>query len=261
VLGLGDDFAATGQAVSQQEVTRFLTIDTSHAGSVVSCLDRARDNARAVRTSLSREAWSAINRAWLLFQGREGHGDMQETIDLIQQAENETRSFEGAIGRMLRNPSSLFIRTGAAIERADNSVRLVDVKYHLLLPDGESVAGRADRDQWQTILQAVSAVNAYRWLYSHGLNPGNVIEMLLLRSELPRSLIGCTEEAVHALAEIGRVTGLQGPADRIARTRLAALGSVHIGKIISDGVHDYCQAMLADNAALHTAISSQFRFH
>lgn len=260
VLGLEEAYQSTGQIMAQREVTRFLTVDRSHRGSVANCLDAARDNARAIRTALSREAWSSINRAWLLFQGRESPSDTQETIDMVQQAERETRGFEGAIGRMLRNPASLFTRIGGAMERADNTARLLDVKYHLLLPEGEMVGGTVDRDQWQTILQTVSAVNAYRWIYSHGLNPGNVIEMLVLRRELPRSLAACTEEIVNNLAELGRISGLQGSADRLARKRQAELGNTHIGEIVAAGVHEFCGAFLEDNAALNSAISAQFRF-
>jgi uncharacterized alpha-E superfamily protein len=261
VLDLDETYRQTGQDLAQTPVTQFMTIDTGHRASVASCLDAARDNARAVRTALSREAWSSINRAWLLFNGGKVPQDTQETIDLVQQAEMETRGFEGAIGRMLRNPSSLFMRIGSAVERADNTARLLDVKYHLLLPEGEMVGGLVDRDQWQTILQTVSAVNAYRWLYSQGLNPGNVIELLVLRRELPRSLAACSEEIVTNLAEIGRVTGLQGGADRFARNRHVALGRMHIGEIVAGGVHEYCEAFLQGNAELNAAISEQFRFH
>ena len=260
VLGLVETYQTTDQPIAQQEITRFLTVDRNHRGSVSACLDAARDNAKAVRTSLSREAWSSINRAWLLFQARESPGDVQETIDLVQRAERETRGFEGAIGRMLRNPASLFMRIGGAMERADNTARLLDVKYHLLLPEGEMVGGAVDRDQWQTILQTVSAVNAYRWIYSHGLNPGNVIELLVLRRELPRSLAACTEEIVSNLAELGRISGLQGSADRLARRRQGELSNTHIGEVVATGVHEFCDAFLADNAALNAAISAQFRF-
>lgn len=261
VLGLVDTDLPAASRMAQWQVTQYLTIDRSHQGSVASCLDAARDNARAVRTALSREAWSSINRAWLLFHARTSPGDTQETIDLVQQAEIETRGFEGAIGRMLRNPSSLLMRVGAAIERADNTARLLDVKYHLLLPDGEQVGGVADRDQWQTILQTVSAVNAYRWLYRKGLNPGNVVELLVLRRELPRSLAACSEEIVYNLAEIGRNTGLQGAADRMARNRQIQLGRMQIDEIIQTGVHEFCETFLEGNAALNRAISEQFRFH
>lgn len=261
VLGLDEEYLETGAPMTQESVTRFLTIDASHQGSVVSCLDCARNNAKAVRTALSREAWSSINRAWLLFRGRSSAGDTQETLDLVQQAENETRGFDGAIGRMLRHPSSWFLRLGETVERADSTARLLDVKYHLLLPAGELIGGPVDRDQWQTILQTVSAVNAYRWLYSDGLQHRSVIELLVLRRELPRSLAACSEELVINLGELGKVTGHQGEADRLARKRNAALKDAKVRDIINGGLHEYLTAFIHGNAAIDHAIARQFRFH
>lgn len=261
VLDADEAFEATGQALTPQNVTRFLTVSVCHPGSVLSCLNAARDNAKAIRTALSREAWSAINRAWLLFHGKSNPGDTEQVLSLIAQAEAETRGFEGAIGRMLRNPSSRFIRLGAAIERADNTARLLDVKYHILLPEGEAVGGTVDRDQWTTILQTVSAVNAYRWLYREGLKPWLVTELLILRRELPRSLAACGEEVVQHLAGIGKETGSQGEADRLARERHAEFGSATIDHIIAAGFHEYLEDFLASNAALDAAIGRQFRFY
>jgi uncharacterized alpha-E superfamily protein len=253
-------FQKTGAALTPQNVTRFLTISDGHQGSVVHSLNAARDNARAVRTALSREAWSAINQAWLLFRGRTSPGDTQATLRLMERAEAETRSFEGAVARMLRNPASLFLRLGAVVERADNTARLLDVKYHILLPEGEKVGGTVDREQWTTILQTVSAVNAYRWLYREGLKPALVTEMLILRRELPRSLAACAEEVVQHLAALGKHTGLQAEADRMARARHARLGETKVGAIITAGLHQYLEDFLEENAALAQAIGRQFRF-
>jgi uncharacterized alpha-E superfamily protein len=254
-------FESTGVSFSPESVTQYLTLDTSHAGSVVQCLNYARDNARAVRIALSREAWSSINRAWLLFHGKSTPGDSQATLELVAKAEIETRGFEGAITRMLRNPSSIFVRMGAAIERADNTARLLDVKYHLLLPEGEAVGGLVDRDQWQAILQTVSAVNAYRWLYSEGLKPDHVVEMLILRRELPRSLAACIEEMVQHLNALGKHTGLQGEADRLARSQHAIFAKESADAIIGEGLHEYLERFLETSVSLDKVIARQFRFH
>ncbi len=261
VLGADEAFFETDQEVTAENAIRHLTVSTSHPGSVLQCLNAARDNAKAVRTALSREAWSSINRAWLLFHGKNNLGDNDAVLALVGQAEIETRGFEGAIGRMLRNPSSRFMRLGAAVERADNTARLLDIKYHILLPEGESVGGVVDRDQWTTILQTMSAVNAYRWLYSEGLKPWLVTEMLVLRRELPRSLAACMEEIVQYLNGIGKETGLQGEADRMARARHAQLGELKIGDILKAGVHKYLENFVDDNDRLHSAIARQFRFN
>ncbi|MBA3896405.1 MAG: alpha-E domain-containing protein [Sphingomonadaceae bacterium] len=260
VIDADKPFAATGEKLNPRNVARFLTLSSEHRGSVVSCLDRARDNAKAVRTALTREAWQTINRAWLLFHGRASPGDTQATLNLVDQAQAETRGFEGAIGRMLRSPSSWFIRLGATVERADNTARLLDVKYHILLPEGEAVGGAVDRDQWTTILQTVSAVNAYRWLYREGLTPGRVTELLILRRELPRSLAASAEEVVLNLNALGKGTGFQGPADRMARLRHARLGDTKIGAIIGGGLHEYLEDFIEENAAINQAIARQFRF-
>jgi uncharacterized alpha-E superfamily protein len=253
-------FAATGEKLTPRNVARFLTLSTAHPGSVVACLDFARGNAKAVRTALSRDAWAAINRTWLLFQGRSSPGDTQGTLALMEQAQHETRGFEGAIGRMLRNPASWFVRLGATIERADNTARLIDVKYHILLPEGERIGGAVDRDQWTTLLQTLAAVNAYRWLYRDGLNPRSVSEFLILRRELPRSLAACAEEVVLHLNALGKQTGFQGAADRLARLRHARLGEARIDEIVAGGLHEFIESFLEENAALDEAISQQFRF-
>lgn len=261
VIEADQAFMASGQALTPQAVTRYLTVATDNPGSVLSCLNRARDNAKAIRTALSREAWSAINKAWLLFHGTKNPGGNEAVLNLVTQAEAETRGFEGAINRMLRNPSSRFIRLGAAIERADNTARLLDVKYHILLPEDEQVGGTVDRDQWTTILQTVSAVNAYRWLYREGLKPWLVTELLILRRELPRSLAACGEEVVQHLAAIGNDTGSQGEADRLARARHAAFGKTKVDQVIASGLHEYLEDFLEANAALDGAIARQFRFN
>ncbi|WP_169542671.1 alpha-E domain-containing protein [Sphingomonas baiyangensis] len=255
-----DAFAETGRAIDQASVVRFLTVDTDHAGSVVRCLDMARNNARAVRTALTRESWTAINRAWLIFNGRLRPGDAMSALGLVEAVKAETRGFEGAVMRMMRNEAVWFIRLGAAIERADNTARLIDVKYHLLLPEGEQVGGVVDRDQWTTILQTVSAVTAYRWLYSEGLRPNLVIDLLLARPELPRSLAACAEETVEMLSLLGRRTGLQGEADRLARARMSRMHRTRTHEVIVKGLHEWLDGFIGDNAALDAAIARQFRF-
>jgi len=260
VTGSEAAFAAGGAAVTQSHVARFLTLDTSHPGSILRCLDMARTNARAVRTALTRDAWTSINRAWLIFDNRASPGGTAATLNLLEAVQAETRGFEGAVHRMLRNHASGFIRLGQSIERADNTARLVDVKYHLLLPEGECVGGVVDRDQWTTILQTVAAVTAYRWLYSDGLTPANVIDLLLCRPELPRSLAGAGEETVDILSHLSRRTGLQGEADRLARHRQQRLARTKSRDIIAAGLHQFLQAFNAENDALSAAIARQYRF-
>jgi len=260
VAAADDAFSAMGEPKTPLNVSRYLTLARDNPSSIRSCLDKARSNARAVRIALSREAWETINRAWLGLRDRSSTGGAQATLALVDAVKAETRGFEGALHRMLRNECAWFITLGAAIERADNTARLIDVKYHLLLPKGEPVGGVIDRDQWTTILHTVSAVTAYRWFYRDGLKPVQVAELLTLRRELPRSLIASADEVVSNLNLLGKRTGLQGEADRLARQRQAALGRTTIGAIIAGGLHEFLSAFIVENSALDQAIGKQFRF-
>jgi uncharacterized alpha-E superfamily protein len=161
---------------------------------------------------------------------------------------------------MLSSSAAVLYRLGGALERADITARLVDVKYHLLLPADEAVGGVVDRDQWNTILQTVSAVNAYRWLYNDGLQPANVIDLLISRFELPRSLAACVEEVVTLLNALAKRTGLQGEADRMARARMARMQKTRTHDVIVSGLHEYLEAFVRENGMLDGAIARQFRF-
>jgi len=253
-------FKQTGQALSPSSVAHYLTLADENPSSIRCCLRHARTNARAVRTALSREAWETINRAWMSVRDRTSPGGTQAALNLIDQIKAEARGFEGALHRMLRNEASWFLRLGAAVERADNTARLLDVKYHLLLPPDEEVGGVIDRDQWTTILHTVAAVTSYRWLYREGLKPWLIAEMLILRSELPRSLAASMEEVVAMLTALSRRSGKQGEADRSARTRLTKLKQSRIDLLFQSGLHEYLQEFLADIPALDQAVAHQFRF-
>lgn len=254
-------FKASGASLTREAVARFLTSDLTHPGSIVRCLEMARMNAKAVRTALTREAWSAINGAWLVFDKSVSRLDSDRTLALVDAVKAETRGFEGAIHRMLRNQTTLFLRLGQATERVDDTARLLDVKYHLLLPEGEHVGGLIDRDQWTTILQTVSAVTAYRWMYNDGLVPANVIDLLLSRNELPRSIAGAIEETLEVLTTLAKRTGTHGEADRMARARHSRASKTKTSEVIVSGLHQHLQALIAENDQLHTAIGRQFKFH
>jgi uncharacterized alpha-E superfamily protein len=260
VVGATADFEETKENLGPFAARRFLTLSEDNSSSVRSCLSFARDNARAARNALSREAWEAINRAWLTIRSRASPGGSQATLTMVDALRAEARGFEGALMRMLRAEGYGFVRLGQMIERADNTARLLDVKYYLLLPEGEPVGGTLDRDQWMTILHIVSARLAYRLLYPEGLKPWLVADLLVFRRELPRSLHFAAAETVELLAEFGAATGRQGEADRLARQRLTALESDDIDSLFQRGLHESLGRLIDENAALGRAIAQQFRF-
>ncbi len=260
VVSAEDSFWFTGAAISPEAVGQYLALSDDNPSSIRSCLDSARSNAKSVRTALTREAWEAINRAWLGVRDCKATGGTPAAMAMIEKLKAEARGFEGALHRMLRNEASFFVRLGAAIERADNTARLIDVKYHLLLPEGEKVGGPIDRDQWTTILRTVSAVTAYRWLYREGLRPGHVVDLLVLRHEMPRSIAASADEVVQNLNAIGRRLGRQGEADRMARVRQLMINRSTVNGIIAGGLHEFLRGFITDNARLNEAIAQQFRF-
>jgi uncharacterized alpha-E superfamily protein len=209
---------------------------------------------------LTREAWEAINRAWLSVRGRSSPGGVQATLNMVEGIKAETRGFEGAVARMLRKEAYWFLRLGSVIERGDNTARLLDVKYYLLLPQGEEVGGALDRDQWTTILHTVSARTAYRHIYQDALKPWLVADLLVFRPELPRSLMASTAEAVTLLAALGDRSGRQGEADRMIRRREREMLESDMDKVFARGLHQFLNRFIADNAALDGAVAAQFRF-
>jgi uncharacterized alpha-E superfamily protein len=238
---------------------RFLTLSRENRSSVRSCVEAARENARAARNAITSDAWEAINRAWYNLRDRSSPGGTQTTLNLIEELKADAHGFEGAVARMLRREGYWFLRLGALIERADNTARLLDVKYYLLLPPGAEVGGTLDRDQWTTILQTVAARNAYRAIYRDTLQPWLVAELLIFRRELPRSLSASAHETVTLLSELGELTGRQGEADRLARHRLDRLEEDTIAGWFERGLHESLRGFIAENDALNGAIASQFR--
>lgn len=250
---VGGDFTAS-------RARTYLTVDQSNANSIKCCVSLARDNARAARNRLTQEVWEAINRTWMTLRDRSNPGGIQGTVAMLEEIKAEARGFEGALQHMLRTEANWFMRLGTMIERADNTARLLDVKYYLLLPQGQEVGGPLDRDQWMTILHVVSGQGAYRLLYKQAIKPWLIADLLVYRRELPRSLVSCAARSTSLLQRIGSVSGRQGEADRLARRRLDRVEGNDIDALIQRGMHESLQKFIAENAELDHAIARQFRF-
>jgi uncharacterized alpha-E superfamily protein len=159
---------------------------------------------------------------------------------------------------MLRNDAYWFSRLGLFIERADNTARILDVKYHLLLPAHERVGGPLDYHQWASILRSVSALTAYHWVYRENVKPWLVADLLMLKDEMPRSLASCYENLVQNLDRIAGAYGRQGNAQRQARAVRARLQNSRIEGIFQTGLHEFIDDFVEDNNQLGTAIAQQY---
>ena len=165
-----------------------------------------------------------------------------------------------AVGTMSISESLYFMRIGTFLERADNTARLLDVKYHLLLPPGETVGGSLDYFQWTTLLRTVSALTAYRWVYRESVKPWLVADLLVFNRAMPRSLIACLEDAVWLLDQLAASRGRRGPANRIATASLRRLSSTSIETLFQNGLHEFLLDFITDNNRLGDAIAEQYLF-
>lgn len=254
--------AARGIGLDEHHVAEFLTLDPANPSSIRSCLEAARANARSVRTALTEEAWEAINTAWLEVSRYGTHLESREALGpLLELVKHAVGAFDGAAQRtMLRGDAFWFVNLGSAVERADNSARLLDVKYHLLLPRGEAVGGSLDYFQWTTILRTVSAMTAYRWVYRDSVKPWLVADLLILNRQIPRSLASCYDEILRQLDQLASVSGKRGPAHRLAAAGHARLSGSNIDDIFADGLHEFLTRFIVDNNKLGEAIAEQYLF-
>lgn len=261
--------AATGNAelfsslygeATQATVVDFLAFSPNNPSSIRNCLEIARHNARAVRTALTIEMWEAINGAWLEMKRFDGatlsRPRLGEFLSFVKEA---SLRFDGSAYRtMLRNDAFDFFRLGIYLERADSTARILDVKSHILLPEGQSAGGGLDYFQWSAILRSVSALTAYHWVFRESLRPRLVADLLILKREMPRSLTSCYENITRHLDALARRYGRQGASQRLARANYARLESMEISAVFATGMHDFLVEFIGENNRLGQAVSEQY---
>lgn len=260
--GISDLYDAGHAELTERSALEFLSLDPANPSSMRSCIERARNNARAVRTALTAEVWEAINGAWLDVQ-RFGTKLTSRTpvTPLVESVKASALAFDGATHRtMLRGEAYWFLRLGAVLERADNTARLLDVKYHLLLPRDEPVGGSLDYFQWTTILRTVSALTAYRHVYRESVKPWLVADLLILNRRMPRSLAACMADTVRYLDYLGQESGRRGPAHRQAVALSTRLARGRMDAIFAAGLHEFIGEFLADSHRLTGAVMEQYLF-
>lgn len=240
--GCLESFNAAGDTPDEESVIRFLAFDRGNPSSIVNCIDTARRNARSVRTSLTTEMWEAVNAASQELGGfTDGPLDADRLAEFLEWVKARVGLFHGVCSNgMLRRDSFCFIRTGQFLERADNTARLLDVKYHVRLPDVSDVGGVVDYYQWLAILRVVGARRAYRVLFKGAVQPAHVAELLIKRTVFPRSLAFCYEQITQHLDAIqAQDPDLAADARRQAHAMYAQLRFARIDKVIEDGLHEY----------------------
>jgi uncharacterized alpha-E superfamily protein len=248
--------------IKPEKVKHFLLFDRDNPSSVRSCLETARNNARAVRTALTREMWEALNSTYIDFASVRpadlGSGKLPEFLDWVRQ---RSALFRGSmLGTLLRDEGFHFSQLGAFIERADNTARILDVKYYVLLPTNETVGGDIDAFQWETILRSVSAHRSYRHVYKDRYRPWNVAEFLILRPEMPRSFCFCYGWIERSLEGLSDIIGAKTASLIEANAILKDLKTGHMDAIFQSGLHEFLTEFLKRNNAVSADIANDFHF-
>lgn len=258
--GCEQSFAATGREPTAQAVIDHLTRDPANPSSILACLEMARRNARADRTGITTDMWEAVNSAWIeARQLRDEDFAVENVRRLLEWVKERSLRFGGAaMGTMLRNDAYWFTRLGMAIERADSTARILDVKYHVLLPRKSGVGGTRDYYQWTSILRSVSAQRAYHWVYRDRLKPWLVADLLILRPEMPRSLVACYDDLARYLEALAGAYGTRGECHRLIGQMHARLRYGRIEDVFRQGLHEFLTEFIEQNAVLGAEISRHY---
>lgn len=244
-------------------VADFLLRDTSNASSVMSAIETARNNGRMVRTALTRETWEAINEAWMaMTRLLKAPIDERDLPRILDQIKRETAFIRGSFyGTMLRNEIFDFSQIGTFIERADNTARILDVKYYVLLPSVSWVGSSLDNYQWESILRSVAAHRSYRWVYEAEYKPTNIADFLILNGRMPRSLAFCYRNIAESLAFLATEYSNRFGCHDTVETTLAKLRVGSIKDIFDRGLHEFLVEFIGDNNRLGAQIAEEYRFN
>jgi uncharacterized alpha-E superfamily protein len=260
---LTPDFMSKFDEVKAKHVMAFMVSDASNPSSILNCLRAARENARAVRGALTTEVWETTNQTWLEFNRLLKEGALQrDPADLFEWVKFRSHLSRGVtLGTMLQDEAFHFQRIGTFLERADNTARLVDVKFHArnteFFGSGLGNEGKeVDFYHWSAVLRSVSAFEIYRKVYRNVIRPEKVAELLILRAEMPRSLVYCVDEVVSNLRAVAN--DHSGETLRRAGRLRADLQFGRIDEILATGLHAYLTQFLDRVSDLGYGISRDF---
>jgi uncharacterized alpha-E superfamily protein len=258
ITGNPENYKKEYGEISAAKVIKYLAMDTNNPSSIYSTLRSARENARAVRVTMPPDTWESINGLWLEFNQFTKKDLTQEGLsEFCDWVKSRSHLFRGVcFGTMLRDEAFSFIRLGTFIERADNTARLLNVKYDFLVNEQLEQDAAVDYYEWSAVLRSVSASQAYQKIYSDAIDPIRVSELLVLRHDMPRSLHACYDEIVPIVEHVAKSRETE--AKRLSGELHAKL---HYGKmqdIYSYGLQDFLDGFIQSNYLLGEEIQRSF---
>ena len=258
ITGLEEEFQRRHRELDLAALIAFLALDPANPNSIYSCLRWARENAHEVRWQITSEMWETLNGTWLEMRAvRRDRLTGDGAATFFDWVKERSHLFRGVTyGTIVRGEAFDFSRLGTFLERADNTARILDVKYHVMLPALSEVGGGLDHYQWAALLRSVSAFETYRTLYKDQVLPIKVAQLLILERRMPRSLAACLDEITQSMDR------LQGQHDkaakRLASELLARLLNADIEEVFLGGLHEYLTTCLADISQLGSRIQRAY---
>lgn len=258
--GTADGFARKYGDPVQHNIESHLFFDRDHTSSVASCLFRARENARIVRTALTTQMWDAINTAYqeLRQLERTPRCDL-ELSRLTEWTMRHAAMLRGATDAThLRNDGWDFLNLGYYLERADSTARLLDVKYYVLLPRSDYVGSGRDNFQWTMLLRAMSAHRAFHWAYGGEVTAAKIAHFLILNPLCPRSLITCVQGMNLHLDRLVRGYDRKTPAQARARAMMGELADGTVDAVFEEGMHEFLSRFIRETAGLAALVHETY---
>lgn len=260
---MDEAFAERHEVADVDTVAHFMMFDPTNPSSVYSCLQAARTNARWVRTAVTTDMWETMNGAWLEFQQfRPSDARGARLQGLLQWVRRRSHEFRGALlGTLLRDDGFAFLQAGNFVERADNTARILDMKYYVLLPSSTQVGGDIDIQQWTLILRAASAHRSYGHVYHDRYRPHNIADFLILRPEMPRSLIYCARFVQQNLDLLAKTYGRREACHEAMDEVLQLVEGRTMDEIFARGLHEFLTQFIARNNKVTDALSASYNFY
>lgn len=260
--GQVEAYCRTHSDFNGPQVFNYLLRDRDNPGSVLQMVENARTNARVVRTSITNSVWEATNEGWMILRDLLSRPVRPTNLgEVLSAIRRQATLVRGAMeGTMLRNEVFNFARIGTFIERADNTARILDVKYYVLLPSVAWVGSSLDNVQWETLLRSVAGNRAYSWLNAGSMDPRGIARFLILDGQFPRSLAFCYEKIQSNMAGLATEYGREVPAHDLLRDYGARLRQTSIEEIFEGGLHEFLQDIIGKTIEIGSAIAADYRF-
>lgn len=245
------------------QVIDFILRGKANPASIINSLASARSNARMVRTALSSEVWEATNECWMEAKSALARPVSERNLyDTLTGIRYRCAVVRGALhGTMLRNDIFSFSRLGTFLERADNTARILDVKYYVLLPSSALVGTTIDNAQWENILRSVSADQSYHWVNGGQTTPLGIADFLILDRRMPRSLAFCCHKIGENLAHLEREYDARKPSHDLSDEICQGVFNNTIHTVFEGGLHEFLSKSIADMGRLASVIETDYRFY